>query len=54
MVEEFLEAGKQRLAGDAARQATSPEVKDQRLQSAALKDVVADLTCLMLPLAPEL
>ena len=41
---EFLEAGKQRLAGDTARQATSPEVKELRLESAALKEVVADLT----------
>jgi len=41
---EFLEAGKQRLAGDTARQATSPEVKVLRSESAALKEVVADLT----------
>ena len=41
---EFLEAGKQRLAGDTARQATSPEVKELRSESSALKDVVADLT----------
>ena len=41
---EFLEAGKQRLAGDIARQATSPEVKDLRSESAALKEVVAELT----------
>ena len=41
---EFLEAGKQRLAGDTARQATSPEVKELRSESAALKEVVADLT----------
>jgi transposase len=27
---EFLEAGKRRLAGDTARQSTSPEVKDLR------------------------
>jgi transposase len=40
---EFLEAGKQRLAGDTARQATSPEVKDLRSESAALKEVVAEL-----------
>jgi transposase len=33
---EFLEAGKQRLAGDTARQATSPEVKELRPESAAL------------------
>jgi len=41
---EFLEAGKRRLAGDTARQATSPEVKDLRSESAALKEVVAELT----------
>ena len=41
---EFLEAGKQRLAGDTARQATSPEIKELRSESAALKEVVADLT----------
>ena len=35
---------KQRLAGDSARQATSPEVKELRSESAALKEVVADLT----------
>lgn len=41
---EFLEAGKNRLAGDTARQATSPEVKELRSESAALKKVVAELT----------
>ena len=41
---EFLEAGKQRLAGDTARQASSPEVKELRSESSALKEVVADLT----------
>ena len=41
---EFLEAGKRRLAGDTSRQASSPEVKDLRAESAALKEVVADLT----------
>ena len=41
---EFLEAGKKRLAGDTARQATSSEVKELRAESAALKEVVADLT----------
>ncbi len=40
---EFLEAGKNRLAGDTARQATSPEVKELRSESAALKEVVAEL-----------
>jgi transposase len=41
---EFLEAGKQRLAGDTARQATAPEVRDLRSEAAALKEVVAELT----------
>ncbi len=41
---EFLEAGKKRLAGDTARQATSSEVKDLKAVSSALKEVVADLT----------
>ena len=40
---EFLEAGKRRLPGDTARQATSPEVKDLRSESSALKECVADL-----------
>ena len=40
----FLEAGKERLAGDTARQATSPEVKDLRAEASALKEAVADLT----------
>ncbi len=41
---EFLEAGKKRLAGDTARQATAPEVKELRVEAAALKEAVADLT----------
>jgi transposase len=41
---EFLEAGKRRLTGDTARQATSPEVKELRAEAAALKEAVADLT----------
>ncbi len=41
---EFLEAGKKRLAGDIAREATSDEVKGLRREAAALKEVVADLT----------
>ena len=41
---EFLEAGKKRLAGDTARQATSDEVKSLRREAVALKEVVADLT----------
>ncbi len=41
---EFLEAGKKRLAGDTARQASSPEVKDLRREASDLKEVVAELT----------
>jgi transposase len=41
---EFLEAGKKRLAGDTAREATSDEVKSLRRESGALKEAVADLT----------
>lgn len=41
---EFLRAGNKRPAGDSARQATSPEVKDLRAEASALKEVVADLT----------
>ncbi len=41
---EFLEAGKKRLAGDTAREATSDEVKELRREAVALKEVVADLT----------
>jgi transposase len=41
---EFLEAGKKRLAGDTAREATSDEVRGLRLEATALKEVVADLT----------
>ena len=41
---DFMEAGKQRLSGDTARQATSPEVKELRSESLALKECVADLT----------
>ena len=40
---EFLEAGKKRLAGDTAREATSDEVKDLRREASALKEVVAEL-----------
>ena len=39
---EFLEAGKKRLAGDTARQANSPEVKDLRRETRGLKEVVAE------------
>jgi transposase len=41
---DFLEAGKKRLAGDTAREATSDEVKGLRREATALKEVVADLT----------
>ena len=41
---EFLEAGKKRLAGDAAREATSDEVRSLRREATALKELVADLT----------
>ena len=41
---EFLEAGKRRLAGDAARQAAAPKVKDLRAETSAVKEAVADLT----------
>ncbi len=40
---EFLEAGKKRLAGDTAREATSDEVKGLRRQAVDLKEVVAEL-----------
>ena len=41
---EFLEAGKKRLAGDMAREATSDEVKGLRKEAVVLKEVVAELT----------
>ena len=37
---EFLEAGKKRLAGDTAREASSGEVKDLRRETQALKEAV--------------
>jgi transposase len=40
---EFMEAGKKRLAGDTSRQASSDDVKGLRQETAALKEVVADL-----------
>ena len=39
---EFLEAGKRRLAGDTARAATSGEVNNLRREAQALKEVVAE------------
>lgn len=41
---EFLEAGKQRLAGDTARAATTDEVKNLKRQARDLKEVVAEQT----------
>ncbi len=41
---EFLEAGKKRLAGDTAREASSGEVKDLRREARDLKEVVAEQT----------
>ena len=41
---EFLEAGKKRLAGDTARQASTSEVRDLRHETRALKELVAELT----------
>ena len=41
---EFLEAGKQRLAGDIKRQASTPEVSNLRHENAQLKELVADLS----------
>jgi transposase len=39
---EFLEAGKKRLAGDTARQASSGEVKDLRREMRDLKEALAE------------
>ncbi len=41
---EFLEAGKRRLAGDTAREATSDEVKALRAESRQLKEALAEAT----------
>ena len=41
---EFLEAGKKRLAGDTAREASTGEVKDLRREARDLKEVVAEQT----------
>ena len=40
---EFLEAGKKRLAGDTAREATSGEVKELRSEALVLKETLAEL-----------
>ena len=41
---EFLEAGKRRLAGDTAREATSEEVKSLRAEARQLKEALAEAT----------
>ena len=41
---EFLEAGKQRLAGDTKREADGQEVKEMRSENEQLKAVVAEIT----------
>jgi transposase len=41
---EFLEAGKRRLAGDTAREATSDEVKTLRTEARQLKEALAEVT----------
>lgn len=41
---EFLEAGKKRLAGDTARQATSGEVQSLKKEARDLKELVAELS----------
>ncbi len=41
---EFLEAGKKRLAGNTARQATSGEVKDLKREMRDMKELVAELS----------
>ena len=41
---EFLEAGKQRLAGDTKREADHQEVKEMRSENEQLKELVAELT----------
>ena len=40
---EFLEAGKKRLSGDTAREATSDEVKQLRSEATTLKETLAEL-----------
>jgi transposase len=41
---EFLEAGKRRLAGDTAREATPDEVKTLRAEARQLKEALAEAT----------
>ena len=42
-LKEFLEAGKKRLTGDTAREATSDEVKTLRAEATDLKETLAEL-----------
>ena len=44
MVQEFLEAGKKRLAGDTAREVTSDQVKTLRAEARQLKEALAEVT----------
>jgi transposase len=41
---EFLEAGKKRLAGDTAREASSDEVRQLRSEARQLKEALAEVT----------
>tara|TARA_B100000519_G_C14105031_1_gene372944 strand:- start:391 stop:765 length:375 start_codon:yes stop_codon:yes gene_type:complete len=41
---EFLEAGKKRLSGDAARQATTGEVRNLKREMRDMKELVAELS----------
>ena len=41
---DFLEAGKKRLAGDVAREASSDEVKGLRAEARQLKEALAEVT----------
>jgi transposase len=41
---DFLEAGKKRLNGDTAREATSHDVSDLRKENSQLKELVAELS----------
>jgi len=51
---EFLEAGKQRLAGDTKREADRQEVKEMRSENEQLKLLVAELTLKKRVLTPAL
>ena len=51
---EFLEAGKQRLAGDIKREADRQEVKEMRSENEQLKLLVAELTLKNRDLTPAL